>query len=247
MVRTNAGVSACGLLAILWGIGPAWGAAPTQDLTRRQGQQKQVRETTDHLVRRVSTMLRVLDYYQLDRTAQGKLLDEVASTLSGLSKEQMQEVLARLEAAAKAPDGARQGKEMDAAYARHREILEQLRKLLARYEAVRNLDQAADQLEKSSRDQLELYVKTTQLAQFLQDPGQRNEDKAARRMEVPVLGDEQRDLHHDVGDLFRKLDTLREQLPPDQQARLANMEAAARKLEVLTKLERAANQLPRQA
>jgi hypothetical protein len=246
MVRTSAGGSACCLLAILWGVGPAWGAAPTQELTRRKDQQKQVRETTDHLVRRVCTMLRVLDYYQLDRTAQGKLLDEVASTLSGLSKEQMQEVLARLEAAARTPDGARQGKEMDAAYARHREILEQLRKLLARYEAVRTLDQAADQLEKSSRDQLELYVKTTQMAQVLQDPGRRNEDKVARRMEIPVLGDEQRDLHRDVNSLFRNLGTLREQLPPDQQTRLANMEAAARKLDVLIKLERAANQLPRQ-
>src|SRR5437588_3703426 len=74
-----------------------------QDLARQRDKQKDVRSDTDHVTRRTSTMLRVLDYYKLDRSAEKRLLDEVASTLAGLSKEQMAEVIARLEKAAKVP------------------------------------------------------------------------------------------------------------------------------------------------
>ena len=54
-------------------------ADPTpQGLTRQRDKQKDVRSDTDHVVRRTGTMLRVLDYYKLDRSAEKRLLDEVA-------------------------------------------------------------------------------------------------------------------------------------------------------------------------
>src|SRR5438270_1684107 len=113
-----------------------------QGLTRQRDKQKDVRSDTDHAVRRTGTMLRVLDYYKLDRSAEKRLLDEVAGTLAGLSKEQMADVIARLEKAAKVSDQKQVLTEVDRAYDQHREILVRLRELLSRYEAVNTLDQA---------------------------------------------------------------------------------------------------------
>ena len=77
-------------------------------------------------------------------------MEEMAQTLSGLSKDQMTEVLRRLDSASKAPEG-KGDPDVSAAYEKHREILEALRVMLARYDAVENLDQAADRLEKLSK------------------------------------------------------------------------------------------------
>src|SRR5205823_4845438 len=89
--------------------GPGGDAARTRDpaaadLTTQREKQKQIQAQTDRMVRRVGTMLRVLDYYELDKSAQKELLAEVATTLDGLSREQMADIVARLDAAVKAPD-----------------------------------------------------------------------------------------------------------------------------------------------
>src|SRR5262249_30132128 len=93
------GVAALAAVALLL---PALHA--NENNREQQEQQKQVQADTDHLVRRIGTMLRVLQYYQLDKGAEKKLLDEVVTTLSGLSRNQMAEVIDRLDKAAKAPD-----------------------------------------------------------------------------------------------------------------------------------------------
>src|SRR5437764_10779005 len=103
-------------------VGFARSARADED-TDAARQQEAVKAETEQMVRRVGTMLRVLEYYRLDKTAEKKLLSEVASTLSGLSRTQMAEVIARLEAAATAKTEDQAGREMDAARARHKDIL----------------------------------------------------------------------------------------------------------------------------
>ena len=140
-----------------------------QDLLLQQDRQKQIQAETDYVVRRMGTMLRVLDFYQLDKAAEKKMLEDVAGVLGGLSKTQMREVILRLEAAAQAKSSEQSTKEVEAAYARHREILDTLKTMLARFDAIRSLDQAADRLDKQSQQQLELHFLTSQVARDLDE------------------------------------------------------------------------------
>src|SRR5262249_11925519 len=141
-------------------------AARADDEADAARQQEAVKAETEQMVRRVGTMLRVLEYYRLDKTAEKKVLNEVASTLSGLSRKQMAEVTARLEAAAAAKPEEAAGREMDAARERHKEILRSLKGLLSRYDAMKSLDQAAERLEKAATQQFDL---SRQSARTLQD------------------------------------------------------------------------------
>src|SRR5437764_624908 len=100
----------------------AAGAETTEELTLQQERQKQIQAETDSMVRRLGTMLRVLEYYQVDKAGERKMLEEMTGILSGLSKNQMNEVIRRLEAAAQAKDEAKSNDEVQVAYARHREI-----------------------------------------------------------------------------------------------------------------------------
>src|SRR5438067_1465627 len=99
------------------------------DLSVQKERQKQIQVETDQFVMKVGTMLRVLEYYQVDKAAEQKMLKEVAVALSGLSKDQMTQVIARLDAAAAAPDKTISEQEIKEAYARHREIITALKGL----------------------------------------------------------------------------------------------------------------------
>src|SRR4051812_10792090 len=101
---------------------PAPGAEEaTQELIQKQEQQRQIQLETERTVRQMQAMIRVMQFYKLDKAGEQKLLDEAATALSGLSQNQMKDVIAQLEAAAKAPDGTDQDKAKAAAYAKHRE------------------------------------------------------------------------------------------------------------------------------
>src|SRR5262245_6721770 len=128
------------------------------DLIQQRELQKQIQADTDKTVRQLETTLRVLQYYQLDKGAEKELLAEAASTLKKLSRNQMTEVIARLEAAGKAPDPKAADSEKEKAYARHREIIEELKGLIDRRDAISSLEQAADRLEKTAGDQTDLYL-----------------------------------------------------------------------------------------
>ncbi len=245
-----------GILATLVGfivLASAQAADPRPELAQQQQKQKKNQADTEHLVRRIDTMLRVLGYYQLDKNGDTRLLEEVASTLAGLSREQMTEVITRLEAAAKTRDESKSQKEVDQAYDRHREILQTLKALLARYDAVKNLEQAAKRLEKGSKQQLELYLHSDQLVQNWQEfkrssPGYRDPNAKKREEQNLVRGvrqraDEQGDLQRDVADLFKQLGGLKEHLRPEQQARLQQAEALARSEHLLENLAKATSQL----
>src|SRR5688572_9981445 len=128
-----------------------------QELLLQQDRQKQIQAETDYTVRRMGTMLRVLDFYQLDKAAEKRMLEEMVGVLGGLSKTQMRDVIQRLDAAAKAQNADETNKEVAAAYQRHREVLDSLKAMLARYDAIRSLDQAADRFDKLAQHQLDLH------------------------------------------------------------------------------------------
>src|SRR5437899_2757152 len=61
--------------------------APAQDPAEAARQERQVKDDTDRVVRRIGTMLRVLDYYQLDQAAedQGDFAKEVLTVVKQTS------------------------------------------------------------------------------------------------------------------------------------------------------------------
>jgi hypothetical protein len=217
------------------------------DLTHKQEQQKLVQADTDQTVRRVSTMLRVLDYYQLDKRGERQLLDEVAGTLAGLSRAQMNEVIARLEAAAKAADEKQVRSHTEGAYVRHREIVAQLKALLARYDAVKSLDQAAGRLEQTAKKQHELSLRGSQMAQQWRKSSaltpQAQKTRQDLQQEIRHAHDDQTDLKKEAAAVLTQLEKLREQLPAEQQQRLSQAMEAARKQQVLERMDRAAEAL----
>src|SRR3954470_1420267 len=107
MRRVNR-VVALGLLALIPVL--VWSQEPG-GLLSRQEQQRQIQAETDRMVRRIGAMLRVMEYYHLDKSSEQEILREVASTLHGLSQEQMTDVIGKLEEAAKETDAAKSQKE----------------------------------------------------------------------------------------------------------------------------------------
>jgi hypothetical protein len=227
----------------------AYADSSPQGLTQQRDKQKDVRSDTDHVVRRTGTMLRVLDYYKLDRSAEKRLLDEVAGTLAGLSKEQMADVIARLEKATRISNQKEVLTEVDRAYDQHREILIRLKELLSRYEAVKTLDQAAERLGKAATTQLEMHLQTTQHIQDYRDaaqPQRRNVERRSRQAvmtEVQHEADEQRDLQKDVNQTLKQLSVLKDLLPPEERQRLTQAEKMAGEQRLLENQAKAAEQL----
>src|SRR5204862_480649 len=80
-----------------------------------------------------------------------------------------------------------------AAYARHREIMTSLRGLLSVYDAVKTVDQVAERIARSARDELELALQTTALIADAVD-GKTDDDTDNRRRRadqfrrMPTLG-----------------------------------------------------------
>jgi hypothetical protein len=236
---------AAGVLCLSALCAPARAQEPRRDILDQQAEQRRVQEETERTVRRMSTMLRAMAYHRLDAASERRLLEEVAGSLAGLSREQMTDVVNRLEAAFKAGDDKKSQKELDAAYTRHREILVSLRGLLAKYDAVRSLEQGVERLEKAARGELDIHLGTAELARMAAEIDKGKRDPFALR---PVGGfrgarsvfdafrahaDDQLDVQRDVGELFKQLAKLRDLLPPDQKDRLARAEARVKEQRLL--------------
>src|SRR5581483_3830962 len=54
------------------------------DLILEQEKQKQIQAETESLVRKIGSMLRVMEYYQIDKAGERKILEEVSVLLAGL-------------------------------------------------------------------------------------------------------------------------------------------------------------------
>lgn len=219
------------------------------DLALQQEKQRQIQAETDFIVRRVGTMLRVLEFYDVDRGTEKKLLEEMTSILGGLSKKQMAEVIRRLETAKiESPDKSKT--ELARAYDKHREILDSLKQLLARHDAIRGLDQAADRMEKLARQQLEMYLQTNQLIKDGIDranpnlpPTQRlllNRRPRNYQIESRRQADDQHELMKDVDLLIKQILDLRAGLPEEQKLRIKSMQAIAEEQNLSANLSKTA-------
>ncbi len=240
------------ILALAW---PSW--APAQDDASIQLEiQKRVKEETDLTVRRIHLMLRALAFHRLEGVEEAQVLKNISGELSKLSREQMREVLAKLEAAAKTPDDPKAAKDVDQAYARHREILDTLIKLLNRYDAVRSLEQASERLEKTARDQLELYLQGIQFTMEarklarLQDPQEKNPNKdLQRRLDrslgagLPRLADDQGDIQRMLSSTLEQLGELGPALAGESRERLKKAESMVQERLLLAALEEASKRL----
>src|SRR5579884_356207 len=223
---------------------PATGTVPKARKERR------VRQDTNHLVGRVSTMLRVLDYYGADERAERQVLGEVATVLAGLSKEQMAEVITRLEAATRIPDSQKANKEVSAAYQQHRIILARLRALLARYQAIENLDRAAARLDQASKEQLSVRLHTDQLVHeyptapaYAREPTDRSQP--AIMEELRQHADDQADLGQEVRKVFQELGQLSPRLPAAEKERIRQAEQFAEGQHLLNNIRQASQDLRR--
>src|SRR5271170_3371513 len=99
--------------------------ADDDQLRDQQEKQRQVQAETDHVVRRITTMMRVMEFYGLE-SADKKVMAEMGTTLSGLSKNQMMDVIRQLETAGKATDEKKSEEALDKAHDSHREVLRAL-------------------------------------------------------------------------------------------------------------------------
>src|SRR5262249_51522862 len=154
------------------------------------------------------------------------------------------------ETAAKSADASASAKERELAYERHREVIQTLKALLAKFDSVKTLDQAAERLEASAKEQLELHLKSAGMAAKVQDFAS---DRVTTRERVDIirslqndgqgLADQQRDLRTDVANTLKQLDALKDQLPADQQERLKGVKEAVEKQKLLDNMNKAADDL----
>ncbi|HXX94896.1 MAG TPA: hypothetical protein VEN81_14825, partial [Planctomycetota bacterium] len=245
--------------------------AKPSDTAVQQQLQKRVQADTDQTVRRINTMLRAMAFHKMEQAEENQLLGEVAGTLAGLSRDQMNQVLARLQAAAKAPSDQKADQELEEAYKRHREILDRLNRLLARYDAVHSLEQASERMDRISRDELEIFLQDAQLSREarqlvaaiqrtdeamaketdeakkknLEQTSQAHRKRLDRVLQVTAdkLADDQGDSQRETAELLRQLGELRPELPTEHQERLAKVEALYKERQVAPAFEESIRKL----
>jgi hypothetical protein len=202
-------------------------------------EQKRIQAETDQTARRISTMLRVLAYHDMGKGEEQTLLKEAATTLGKLSKQQMTQVLAHLENAAKANDPNKSGTEVTAAYKKHREIVENLKTLLAKYDTIKTLDQAADRLERLSREEYELYLNSVALSHEIR------ENRRYRQTGIDDFqdnADRQKDIGSDLDGILDQLARLKN-LTPEQKDRYIRSEATSKGKKIVSILNDAQQSL----
>src|SRR6476659_248171 len=80
--------------------------------------QRHIQGETEQVAKRLGSMLRFMAYHRLNQGEEQKLLTDAAKTLNGLTKNEMEQVIAHLEASIKAPDEKTADTEAKQAYLR---------------------------------------------------------------------------------------------------------------------------------
>ena len=125
-------------LAVCAFSAPAQDATVARPVTPDQSEaQRRLQGETEQVARRLGTMLRFLAYHRLDQGEEQKLLTDAAKTLGGLSKNDMEAVIAHLEASIKAPDEGTSNAEAKKAYDKHRDVVKNLKGLLLKYDTIK--------------------------------------------------------------------------------------------------------------
>src|SRR5262249_7093798 len=155
------------------------------------------------------------------------LLDEVGKTLQGVSREQMAALLVALEKAGKSTGDARSAALTKAA-GLHEKIVLELKGLLAKFDAVRDLDQTAERLGKLARDEVGQAWRTSKRDYETDNTNMvnRRDDPAHRRAERAAS--EQGFSRKDFTDLLVQVGQLHGKLPSEQQERAARFAQAVK-------------------
>ena len=220
-------------------VDPEERASDRAKLEEQIEKEKRVRAETDQAVRRVATMLSVLEFYGIDSGERKKMLEEVGKTLSKLNREQMAEVISRLNSAARAvaTDAAKSEKETLEAFEKHNEIMRELRKIMSTFDSLRNLEQAAEQLEKLAREQQDVYTLTKRVISVEEEKLTGKKEKLKNHdLNVSRQREEQNQLEREVLVAFDNIKALLPKLPPDQQERVQKMQKRAGERQVVENL-----------
>jgi hypothetical protein len=197
--------------------------APARDPApaARRDEQKKIEGRVEALARRLAAATDAMSYLRLTPGAEQKMLGDLAAALRDLSDGEIRQVLAHLDAAAKASDEPTAVKELLAARGDMRRIVSQLRAMAVRLDVVRNLDDAAAKLGRSAGKQLAIAAEAKQAV-----PPRGEKAPLIRPREH--LAAEQADLNAEVNAVLKQLGEISRFLAPDEKDRLEKADAAAR-------------------
>ncbi|HVL14392.1 MAG TPA: hypothetical protein VM529_17600, partial [Gemmata sp.] len=204
--------------------------AASQDLdpVKQREEQKKIKARIDEAARRLGSTIDAMAYQRLSASAERKMLEGVAGDLRGLSAEQVRDILDRLDSAVANPATASEAQKE--AFAKQRQVIEQLRGMFFRLDVIKNLDEAAARLEHQANMQIDVRAATVTNANLPIKPGRRG----------PVLDDsealaiEQSDLRAEVEAIVKQVRILATDpeiskiLTPEQKDRLAAAEVLPR-------------------
>src|ERR1022692_1468686 len=138
------------------------------ELRAQQDKQRAIQAETDHVVNRIATMLRVMKFYGVESTEK-KVMEEMSDSLGKLSKNQMADVIRQLETAIEAKTEKQSEEAYEKAHASHLKVLDALHEMVARFDAVKTLDEAANRFEEHAKNQLKLHLRSAHAISDLRD------------------------------------------------------------------------------
>ena len=171
------------------------------DPAKQRDEQKKIQARIDEASRRSQSTLNAMRYQRLPVTAEQKMLREVADGLRGLSETEIVGVLAHLEKAVRAPDPKTATEEQKAAYAKHLAIVQQLKVMLGQLDVIKNLDEAAERLERAAEKQIKLIAEAHTNSTLPSRRGVVIDDREE-------LATEQGDLRAEVAAVFKQVSRL---------------------------------------
>jgi hypothetical protein len=214
----------CRFAAALALVGVLVPLAASKDLdpSRQIDEQKKIKARIDGATRDSYATLSAMRYQRLTPDAEQRMLRDVADGLKGLSQTEVKAVLEHLEKAVKAPDPRAATAEQKAAYEKHVQVVQQLKVMLGQLDVIKNLDEAAERLERAAEKQIKLITEANT-----------NSLLPARRGfldDREELATEQADLRTEVIAVFKQVKRLADErlLTPEQLARVQSADAPAR-------------------
>lgn len=173
---------------------------------------------TEKATKRLETLLSILSYYNLNDTEESKLVTEATTVLKSLRQQDMVAVIKHLETSAKAKSTTTSDDETKLAYVRHQKILEKLRELAMKQQAIRSLEIAAERMAKASKEEFSINATLMVFYGMLENKNTKN--KTMFPTIVTKLIDRQRDLNVDVSVILSQAADLESKLDDQRKDRL---------------------------
>lgn len=211
-------------------VAVADGPSPAQS-----ARQKESMTVAEQTARRLTTSLRVLAYQKLDLTAEHRTLEEVATGLRKLGREDMAAVLGHLDKAITATDPTTASAEERLAYAKHRAVVARLRSLVGRADAVGGLEEAVRRMSDLAKKEHDLYLTS---AKAIRKAAEERGNRRGVDLQLEAA-DAQGDLRTDLMALAKHVEEMTGSLNPDQRDRLNAVNLPAKVAAVAVQMEEA--------